>query len=515
MFALAAPPTNLYPAMWLGMAGLAWLLAEDDGSAAVEARPRNRVRTALTGAWRGVAFGFGANMIALRFVPGVIARFTPLPWAAGLLALALLSLFEGMRWSIAAMVCEGAARLRTPRWAAIAIGVYAGTFVPTIFPWSAAGGVTPWPAMVQLADVVGERGVTFLMALSAGLLASGVRALMKTKNKRDALSLIGAAIAIPVMTLAYGVLRMRQVDAMRALAPTVRIGLVQPSIVATERWDESRASSILTKLTELTKSSERKGAELTIWPEAAYPYPLPHATRRAPMGRFEILPYGVRGPVLLGLVLEGGPGTAYNAATVVTADGALAEPQDKVHLLWFGETVPFADRSPWLRRTFARGMGLTPGATFTALRVGSVRAAVLNCFEDTLPDAGREAMRASPNLLVNITNDSWFAGSAESELHLRLAVLRAVEHRRDLVRAVNYGPTSWVDAAGRVRARYASDIPGTLLATPVLLETAPTLYARFGDAPLIALLLALSIARFVRSRKDKARDDKTTKGASS
>jgi apolipoprotein N-acyltransferase len=276
---------------------------------------------------------------------------------------------------------------------------------------------------------------------------------------------------------------------------------VQPSIVATERWEAARAPSILSKLTELTKSSERKGAELTIWPEAAYPYPLPHVTRRAPLGRFEILPYGVRGPVLTGLVMEAGPGTSFNAATVVTADGALAPPQDKVHLLWFGETVPFADRWPWLRRTFARGMGLTPGNEFVALRVGAVRAAVLNCFEDTLPDAGREAMAASPNLLVNITNDSWFAGSAESELHLRLAALRAVELRRDLVRAVNFGPTSWVDASGRVRARYASDIAGTLLTEPALLDWAPTIYARFGDAPLVATLLTLSVALFVRRRR--------------
>ena len=513
IFALAAPPTNLYPAMWLGMAGLAWLLEDAGGH---DARTRGRLRTAFTGAARGLAFGFGANMIALRFVPAVIARFTPLPWAAGLLALALLSLFEGMRWAIAAMACEGAARLRAPRWASIAVGVYAGTFVPTIFPWSAAGGVTPWPAMVQLADVVGERGVTLLMALSAGLLASGVRAVVERASRRAAVTMLASAVAIPLATVAYGAVRIRQIDALRASAPTVKIGLVQPSIQATERWDEARAPAILTKLTELTKSAERKGAELTIWPEAAYPYPLPHATRRAPIGRFEVLPYGVRGPVLTGLVLVEGPDVSFNSATVVTADGALAPPQDKVHLLWFGETVPLADRWPWLKRTFARGVGLTPGDTFVALRVGAVRAAVLTCFEDTLPDAGREAMRASPNLLVNVTNDAWFAGSAESELHLRLAALRAVELRRDLVRAVNFGPTSWVDASGRVRMRYASDIAGTLLAQPALLEWPPTIYARFGDAPLVALLFATCVALLARGRRARGDDDdKRTKGARS
>src|SRR5579883_374173 len=172
-FALAAPPTDLYGALWLGMAGLAWSLGEETADLARV----SRLRLAFTGALRGLAFGVGANMVALRFVPMVIARFTPLPWAAGLLALFLLTLFEGLRWAVAAVVCESAVRVRIPRWAALPLGIFVGTFVMTVFPWSAAGGVTPWPQMVQLADVVGERGVTALMALSAGLLAAGVRML--------------------------------------------------------------------------------------------------------------------------------------------------------------------------------------------------------------------------------------------------------------------------------------------------------------------------------------------------
>ena len=496
-FALAAPPTNLYVALWLGMACLAFMLARSNGEPSPDT---SRLKRAFAGGARGLAFGFGANVVALRFVPDVIARFTPLPWLAGLLALALLALFEALRWAAAAMVCRGAIRLGLPAWAAFAIGVYAGTFVPTVFPWSAAGGVTPWPAMVQLADIVGERGVTLLMALSAGLLATGARAIAARPSRvRGGVALV-VSVAIPIATFAHGSRRMVEIDARRAQAPTAKVVLVQPSIGASERWDAARAASILTKLVELTKSAERKGAELTVWPEAAYPFPLPHANRRAPIGDLAILPFGVHGPVLTGVVLQEGRASSYNSAFVATADGALSEPQDKQHLLWFGETVPLADRSAWLRRMFARGLGLVPGDRTVVQRVGPIRAGILNCFEDTLPDAGREIALASPNLLVNITNDAWFAGSAESELHLRLAALRAVELRRDLVRAVNFGPTSWVDASGRIRARYASDIPGTLLTTPALLDTPATAYARFGDAPLLVALLALCAAAFARAR---------------
>src|SRR5690606_24285248 len=107
----------------------------------------------------------------------------------------------------------------------------------------------------------------------------------------------------------------------------------------------------------------------------------------------------------------------------------------------------------FVRRAFAKGLGLEPGTESVLFEAGEVRAAVLNCYEDTLPDASREAIEIRPNLLVNITNDAWFAGSQEGELHLRLATLRSVETRRDLVRAVNRGPTTWVSASGKILAR--------------------------------------------------------------
>jgi apolipoprotein N-acyltransferase len=204
------------------------------------------------------------------------------------------------------------------------------------------------------------------------------------------------------------------------------------------------------------------------------------------------------------MIMTGGRGQqqgSFNAAALATANGSLGEPYDKRHLLWFGETVPLADEIPWIRRTFARGTGLLPGDKQIAIVAGPVRAAVLNCFEDTLPIAGREAAAVAPNLLVNVTNDAWFAGSGESELHLRLAVLRSVELRRDMIRAVNMGVTSWVDAAGRVRARYDIPVPGTLMTEPALVSGPLTVYAQAGDAPWVILLTVGLVVHIFGRRK--------------
>ena len=427
------------------MAWLAYLLED-----APAPRPRFLHRV-FSGGAHGLAFGFGANVVALRFVPDVVARFTPLPWILGLVALLLLSLFEGLRWAVASMVSQAAGRRGVPRWVSFPLGVFVASFVPTVFPWTPAGGVTPWPVVAQIAELVGERGLAVTMACVAALLAMALR------SRR--ILLAGIALGLQGLVVVYGAARIPHVDALRDAAPAMKVALVQPGTEARARWDPTQHAAILARLSAYTRAAEAQGAELTVWPEAAYPYPVAHASRRGPIGAMAMLQRGVHGPVLTGLVMSGGPAEFYNSAVLAAPGGVLSEPADKLRLLWFGETVPFADRWPWLRKTFARGVGLVPGDHAVVLTSGEARIAILNCFEDTLPDAGRDAFASadgagrSANLLVNVTNDAWFVDSQESELHLRLAALRAIELRRDLVRAVNEGVTSWVDATGRVRAR--------------------------------------------------------------
>jgi apolipoprotein N-acyltransferase len=316
---------------------------------------------------------------------------------------------------------------------------------------------------------------------------------------------VGAALLLLFAQAGYGRARMRGVELARSLAPSVRVGLVQPSIGASVRWDEERGPSILQRLTTLTRRAEARGADLVVWPETAFPFRVPHGAPQSLDGARALVQPGIQGPIIAGVQTTGTTaGVFYNSVVVARQDGALSEPYDKRHLFWFGETVPLADRIPWLRRVFARGLGLVPGDREVPLVVGPVRAAALVCYEDMLPEAGREAMTVAPNLLVNVTNDAWFSGTAEPELHLRAAVLRAVELRRDLVRAVNAGPASWVDATGRVRGRASTVTASTLSAVPSLLDAPLTFYARFGDTPwaILALVLAnVAVWRAARGRR--------------
>lgn len=505
MFAASASPVDVHAGILVGLVGFALALepglsGEDD----LEARTR-------AGAAYGFSFGLGANLVALRFVPEVIVRFTPLPSIAAWVALVLLSAAQALPWMAGGALAHRLGRRalggnwRPPSWLAYALGVYLATFVPSVFPWTPSGGLAAWPVLLQTAEIVGERGTSFLFAIAAGLFAHALVRFRSSRDVRASAAPLALSLAVLAVLVAFGSLRMRSVDRDRDAAPHARVALVQPGFDASDRWEASRASMMIDRLTTLTKSAEQHGAELTVWPESAYPFQLPHSARTSPHGARAVLQGEVHGPVLTGAYMSGAHGLGYNSAILASKDGSLSAPYDKRHLLWFGETVPLADWFPWLRKVFSKGTGLDAGHESVVFTTGPIRAAVLNCYEDTLPEAGREAMDRSPNLLVNITNDAWFAGSAEGELHLRLAVLRAIETRRDLVRAVNQGPTTFVDATGRVRARYDLPMPGTLQTTPALLETPPTFYVRYGDLPLVLLAASSVLIAWARDAATKRR----------
>jgi apolipoprotein N-acyltransferase len=515
-FALTSPPTDLYPAVIVGLALLAASVGMPGRGSVASAWPAPPSFWRAFG--RAAAWGTAAGVVGLRFVPAVIQRFTPLGVALSLLALVLLSAAQSLIWAIGAGVTAVLHhRARLPFELAFGAGVLVALCIPTIFAWSPAGLVSPWPAFVQLADLIGERGVSLLFAVGAALLARAVVVALEERSGRPALRPALAAAALFAFLGLHGLARMASVASASASSPTLRVGLVDHAIMPLDRWRKEKHPAILRSLRGLTRTLEAQGAELVVWPEGAYPYLVAHDARVAPEGPKSIVGFDVRGPVLAGLITEDPPiiredggieHVSYNSATLVSPDGSMQPPYDKLELLWFGETVPGSEYIPWLRRTFQRSGGLHPGAAPRALTLPAradagleARMAVLNCYEDTLPALGRRLGGAlSPTLLVNVTNDAWFYATAEPKLHARLGAMRAVELRRDLVRAVNYGETSWVDATGVVRGRYDADAPGTLLATPTLRDGPPTLYVRFGDAPLFLLLAAASAASWWRAR---------------
>jgi apolipoprotein N-acyltransferase len=272
-----------------------------------------------------------------------------------------------------------ARRLRAPLAVAYPAGMMVTLAIPTIFLWSPAGLLTPWPVLVQSAELVGERGTSALFALFAALVWGGIRDARAHRGR--ALAHAIGAVALAAIVLVQGVLAMRREREEEAALGSERrppIALVQAAVDPKFRWVPGNAPIILERLKEQTRLAEAERVALSIWPEAAYPHVLPHGAQRMPRGERSPLGDGVRGPLLIGLLTadpaEPGPDgvlvrNLYNSATIVQPDGRLAAPHDKMHLLWYGETLPLAEYIPPLRRAFQRSGGLAPGAELRALEI--------------------------------------------------------------------------------------------------------------------------------------------------
>jgi apolipoprotein N-acyltransferase len=196
---------------------------------------------------------------------------------------------------------------------------------------------------------------------------------------------------------------------------------------------------------------------------------------------------------------------AYNSAILLDDAGRVAGRYDKARLLAFGEYIPGIDAFPWLRKLLPEGAGqFTAGDGPAILPVpngaaGTWRLAPVICYEDILPGYLQGVGQRRPNLLVNLTSDSWFGADTEPWEHLALSVFASVELRVAMVRAVNSGVSALIDANGRVVTKTYADDPyrhprtsdGIVVSTAIM-ALPSTWFARVGN--LFAMLCVTASA---------------------
>ncbi len=173
---------------------------------------------------------------------------------------------------------------------------------------------------------------------------------------------------------------------------------------------------------------------------------------------------------------------------LVDRDGKLLGTYDKHHLVMFGEYVPFSRWFPFLKRLSSLTGAAEAGIGPVALEIGGVFYAPSICYETVIPHVIRrqvatlDASGERPDVLVNLTNDAWYWGSSELDMHLACDVFRAVETRTPLVIAANGGISAWIDRHGQIRAQSPRQKPDVILADVELNRAGPpTLYVRTGD----------------------------------
>lgn len=357
-----------------------------------------------------------------------------------------------------------------------------------------------WPLVLQISDFAGGYGVSFVLVLIAACLAS---ALPCEAQRRRWWPLLPGAVALAAV-LGYGAWRLQQ----ELTGPAAKVALIQGSIDIEMKHDPEQGQRIFDEYFGLSRQAveAHPDVELIVWPETMFRYPwfrfdkdyVPPADADWSPAQLEsrsrqaiqqtVSPLGK--PFLLGIdtVHQKADGVErFNTALFTDGGGNPGEHYYKCHLVPFGEYVFLADVFPWLYRLTPLEGGLHAGQSPQSVAVGRLRYAPNICYENTVPHLIRgqvaqlRAEGREPDVLVNLTNDGWFWGSTELDLHLACSVFRAIECRKPMLVAANTGFSAWVDSNGRIVAqgrRRATDI---IVASPVA-DPRRSGYLLVGDA---------------------------------
>jgi apolipoprotein N-acyltransferase len=500
---LAMAPFNAWPILFLTFPVMVWLI---DGAAA--GRWHGVPAAAMSGWWFGLGYFVpGLYWIGYAFLVDASTFAWLMPFAVlGLPA--YLALFTAFGFALARLIWTRDASRLIALAASLTIGEWLRGHVLTGFPWNAFGYALSEPlALAQTASLIGLWGLTFLAVAifaSPAVLIDG-----RSRGRRPWIAPVIAVLLLVTMGIFGGVrLSLRPTTAVA----NVKLRIMQPNLQQDVRFNYSAKAEVMQKY--LTLSDRASGPQSTgvrdvsilIWPESAFPFFL---TREADaMAQIAgLLPKGtvlitgsVRAP-------DVPPGTritrAYNSIYVIDHDGSVLSVYDKLHLVPFGEYLPFQDwmeKLGFVQLTKVQG-GFIPGTLRRTLAVPNApRALPLICYEAVFP--GDVAARDDrPGWIVNLTNDGWFGISTGPYQHLQQARLRAIEEGLPVVRAANTGISAVIDPLGRIVARLGLGVEG-VLDSSLPSAIAPTIYARSGDIP-TAIVVAAGFIFVIRRRMAK------------
>lgn len=466
----------------------------------------------------GQAFGAGMAAGTVHYL-GLIYWIVPTLTIYGrlnpvlaLACLVLLSLYLALYTGIFALVMK---KYPMPGWlgplwgAAVWVGLeFVRTHAFTGFPWGVLGySQFANTLLVQTADLGGVLGLSFVLAGCNGV---GAR-LWETLRQRpgsgftkDLVIPLAYTFLILAGALAYGHFRLETVDTWIARAPKPVVSVVQGNIEQDKKWDTAFKDLTVERYRRL--SLETAPSDLVVWPETALPFYY---------GRDAVYTLAVDKAVREknAHFLIGSPAAEvdreivryYNRAYMLNPKGLKTGHYDKTHLVPFGEYVPLQDLLFFIEKLTAEAGNFSRGKSRgVPLGFGNHSTGVLICFEVLFPGIARAVVNNGADILTTITNDAWFGRTSAPAQHFSVAVLRAVENRRSVVRAANTGISGFIDPAGRVTAATAL-FETTALSAGVPALDRTTFYTRYGDLPGIASLIAIALGFMIKGIKKTMR----------
>jgi len=379
------------------------------------------------------------------------------------------------------------------------------------FPWALLG-YSQWnfTPLIQISEFTGVYGVSFLIVMVNMVLMQAGRSfgfyrregvVSKARVKRTAL-LLALSVLVFLSCLTYGLITISRESFTKSgnfpeEKSMTRIALLQGNIDQYMKWDKKYERMIKDTYGELVKTAAKENPQLIIWPETALPG---YLRRERQLQEWVEKVVGQTNAYHIIGSPEYREGAYYNAAFLISPQGEILGGYDKIHLVPFGEIVPFRSILSPLIGVLNELGDFSPGRERKLLRTPFGSFAVLICWEGIFPHLVRKFVKDGADYLTNITNDAWFLNTAAPFQHFIMSIFRAVENRVSIIRVANTGVSGFIDKYGRITKK-TEIFKKDYLNSSVSRRNQQTFYTNYGD--IFAYLCVVLSISFIAWRRFK------------
>lgn len=339
------------------------------------------------------------------------------------------------------------------------------------FPWLTLGNSLPYfNQFIQIADVVGVYGLSLIVLFINVFLYLSLRDLKKAKKIKFGFAI--TAVALFFASIIYGAIR---INDFKPADKKIKVGLIQPNLNPWDKWQAGNINEQLDQYLSMSEQAVKGGAKLIIWPESALPVYLLSGNYENEVARIYQFVLSKNIFLMTGMpdinfyfsknespkdakeTKSGVLYTSYNSILLFTPYSQNIQKYGKIKLVPFGEQVPFAEQLPFLGDFIKWEVGISSWNVgkkqtvfdFYETNNSPLKAAGVICIESIYPDFVAGFVQKGANLIVVVTNDSWYGYSSGPFQHKEISVLRAIENRKTVIRAANGGISGIIDPLGR------------------------------------------------------------------
>jgi len=488
LLVLSFPKIGLFPIAWFALLPLLLFLYGKDKKTAFKA-----------GLFFGIVYFFGTTY----WIYHSIYYYSSVPFLPSIFLVFLLclylSLYPALFSSLFALFIKKTdlpAMLLAPVfWTALE---FVRSYALTGFPWSSIGySQHKFLPFIQIADITGIYGISFLILAVNGAIAD-ILLLKRRKADKPLYSSIPITIGLFVLTIvlsgvfSYGFYKLNQ----EREGSYINAAIIQGNIEQDKKWEPSYQNEVINTYKELSVRAAGESPDIIVWPETAVPFVFgSDAILTENIVEFQ---KGLNSHLLFGSILVKEQDKEQmaknkvnqkvlqreigytNSSVLLDKDGNISYRYDKIHLVPFGEYVPLKKLLFFIDKLVVGVGDYIPGDSYTKASTPFGNFSTLICYEVIFPGLVRKFYAKGGDFIITITNDAWFGMTHGPYQHFSMAVFRAIENRKPVIRAANTGISGFIDSNGRIISKTGL-FERTVLVQQIKGDRTLTPYTKYGD----------------------------------